>query len=252
MNKHTEVFHALHKNESPLFLFNIWDAGTAKIICTGGAAAVATSSWSVAEAQGYNDGQVMPFNELLLVVTNIVKSVNVPVTVDFEGGYADQIDEICENFGALIKAGVAGINFEDQDIGAGGIIEREVQAQRIKALRQKANDLGANIFINARTDVFLLESDKSKHAGLLNEVIQRCLIYCEAGANGFFIPGTTDQSLIEKICDAVYLPVNVMDLSDKPDLEAYRKLGVKRVSIGPKSWIDFSTQLKEKSEKIYK
>lgn len=252
MSKHTEAFHALHKNESPLFLFNVWDAGTAKIIGHSGADAIATSSWSVAEAQGYSDGQAMPFNELLIVVKNIVNAVKIPVTVDFESGYADKIDDICKNFGALIKAGISGVNFEDQNISAGGIVESEYQAQRIRALRKKANDLDADIFINARTDVFLQESDQSKHAELTDEVIRRGLCYQEAGANGFFIPGTTDQYLIAKICAAVSIPVNVMDLSDLPDLEAYSKMGVKRVSIGPKSWIDFNSGFKEKAEKSYK
>jgi len=251
MSNYTEALHALHDNQSPLFLFNVWDAGTAKVICNSGANAVATSSWSVAEAQGYNDGQAMPFNELLIVVKNIVNSVNIPVTVDFESGYADEIDDICENFGALIKVGISGINFEDQNIRAGGIIDSEYQAKRITALRKKASELGVNIFINARTDVFLQEGDESKHADLTDEVIRRGLSYRDAGANGFFIPGTTNKNLIRKICEAVSLPINVMDLSDQPDLESYSEIGVKRVSIGPKSWIDFSSSFKEKVEKLY-
>lgn len=251
MSKHSEKFHTLHQNKYPLFLFNVWDSGTAKIICQSGAEAVATSSWSVAEAQGYSDGQVMPFNELLFIVTNIVKSVDIPVTVDFESGYSEKINEICDNFAALVKAGISGINFEDQNIVGGGIFDAETQAQRISALRKKANELDVNIFINARTDVFLQQSNQAKHADLVGEVIRRGLVYREAGANGFFIPGTTDKNLIEKICSAVDLPVNIMDLSDKPDLDTYNKLGVKRVSIGPKSWIDFSTNFKGKVTEIY-
>lgn len=251
MNKHSEAFHALHHNEYPLFLFNVWDAGTAKIISKNGAAAVATSSWSVAEAQGYTDGQAMPFSELLYVVTNIVKSVDIPVTVDFESGYSQDLNEVCDNFGALVRAGVSGINFEDQDIVGKGIFDVEVQARRIRALREKANELGVNIFINARTDVFLQQSEQAKHAGLINEAIRRGLAYRDAGANGFFIPGTTDQNLIAEICSAVNLPINVMDLSDKPDLAAYKKSGVRRVSIGPKSWIDFSAEFKNKVTGVY-
>lgn len=251
MSKNLEKFHELHQNESPLFLYNVWDAGAAKILSENGAEAIATSSWSVAEAQGYNDGQKMPFSELLFVVKNIVKSVDIPVTVDFESGYSEEIKEVCKNFASLIKTGVAGINFEDQNIIKGGLFETEIQSQRIMALREKANELGVNVFINARTDVFLQESDPAKHVELVDEAINRGLAYRVAGANGFFIPGLTDQSLISKICSAVDLPVNVMDLSEKPDLNAYSKLGVKRVSIGPKFWIDFSTSLKEKAVELY-
>jgi hypothetical protein len=38
---------------------NAWDAGSAKAILAAGAKAIATSSWSVAEAQGYHDGEVI-------------------------------------------------------------------------------------------------------------------------------------------------------------------------------------------------
>lgn len=252
MNNNIKLLHELHKKSRPLFLYNVWDAGTAKIISDNGAEAIATSSWSVAEAQGYTDGQTLPFNDLLLVVKNIIRAVNVPVTVDFESGYSEKIEEVCEKFSALIKIGVAGINFEDQNIISGGIFGMEDQSERIVKLRSVAESFGCDIFINARTDVLLQESDQAKHSVLLDDVILRGRAYKDAGASGFFIPGTTDKSLIKKICDAVDLPVNVMDLSDNPDIEAYGKSGVSRVSIGPKSWIDFSTNLKSKSASFYR
>lgn len=251
MNKHIETLHKLHKKSRPLFLFNIWDAGTAKIVASNGAEAIATSSWAVAEAQGYTDGQIMPFSDLLVVVKKIVRAVDVPVTIDFESGYSGKIDEVRENFSALIKIGISGINFEDQNIIGGSIFGIEEQCARILSLRDVANNLGSNIFINARTDIFLQESDQAKHNELLEDVIERGRAYSEAGANGFFIPGTTDKTLIKKICDAVNIPVNVMDLSDDPDVEAYGKSGVSRVSIGPKSWIDFSQNLKNNTTGLY-
>jgi Phosphoenolpyruvate phosphomutase len=39
---------------------NIWDAGSAKGVATGGAKAIATSSWSVANAHGFADGERIP------------------------------------------------------------------------------------------------------------------------------------------------------------------------------------------------
>lgn len=252
MNKHIESFHLLHKKDRPLFLYNIWDAGTAKILATNGAEAIATSSWSVAEAQGYPDGQSIPFDELLVIVKNIVKAVNLPVTVDFESGYALELKEVCENFSALIDIGVAGVNFEDQNIAQGGIFGIDKQSERITALRKTADKMGVNVFINARTDIFLQEDDQNKHINSLEAVIHRGRAYREAGANGFFIPGTTDPYLIKQVCSAVDLPVNIMDLSSIPDLQAYSKSGVSRVSIGPKSWIEFCGQLKDKAREIYR
>ena len=51
-------FAALHIKGTPLILFNAWDAGSAKVIQSAGAKAIATSSWSVAEAQGFRDSQL--------------------------------------------------------------------------------------------------------------------------------------------------------------------------------------------------
>ena len=252
MNQNISTLHELHKKSQPLFLFNVWDAGTAKIAVDSGSDVIATSSWSVAEAQGYTDGQIMPFDDLLTIVKNIVRAVNVPVTVDFESGYSEKIETVCENFSALINIGVSGINFEDQDITNGGIFGIEEQSARILSLRNVARNLGVNIFINARTDVFLQESDQEKHKDLLEDAILRGRAYSEAGASGFFIPGTTDKALIKKICDSVNLPVNVMDMSDKPDVDGYGKSGVSRVSIGPKSWIDFSQDFKQKVKTLIK
>lgn len=79
-------FHGLHVPNDPIILYNIWDAGSAVAVARAGAQAVATSSWSMAAAQGYADGEELPLDEMLATVTRIAKSVSVPVTVDFEGG----------------------------------------------------------------------------------------------------------------------------------------------------------------------
>ncbi|CAI1907842.1 Methylisocitrate lyase [Serratia entomophila] len=250
MNQKSDLLKKLHEQESPLFLYNIWDAGTAKIVANNGASAVATSSWSVSEAQGYNDGQTIPYPEFLIVIKNIVNAVNLPVTVDFESGYAADIKTIQRNLLALLELGVAGINFEDQNIYEQGIYDVETQCKRIAALREVADLHKYGLFINARTDVFLKESNVELHRTLINSAIERARAYKDAGANGFFIPGTTDPEVINEICSAVSLPVNVMDLSDNPDIDAHRKCGVKRVSIGPKSWFEFCNYFQQKNNQI--
>ena len=39
-----ETFHRLHVKGEPLVLFNVWDAGTAKVVAEAGARAIATGS----------------------------------------------------------------------------------------------------------------------------------------------------------------------------------------------------------------
>src|SRR5712692_283019 len=79
----------LHVKGAPLLLFNAWDAGSAKSILAAGAKAIATSSWSVAEAQGYRDGEAIPIEFAEQIVARIAATVDVPVTMDFEGGYSE-------------------------------------------------------------------------------------------------------------------------------------------------------------------
>src|SRR5712664_164051 len=82
-------FAAFHIKGTPLILFNAWDAGTAKVIQGAGAKAIATSSWSVAEAQGYRDGEHIPLSLVEQIIARITATVDLPVTVDFEGGYSE-------------------------------------------------------------------------------------------------------------------------------------------------------------------
>ena len=63
-----EYFRALHVPGTPLVLFNIWDAGSAKAVAASGAKAIATSSWSVAHANGFSDGEQI---SLTLAIENL-------------------------------------------------------------------------------------------------------------------------------------------------------------------------------------
>jgi len=103
-------FSELHVKGTPLMLYNAWDAGSAKSILEAGALAIATSSWAVAEAQGYRDGEVIPVEFVERVVARIVATIDVPVTVDFEGGYSDVDDDLAGNVVRLLDLGVIGIN----------------------------------------------------------------------------------------------------------------------------------------------
>ena len=106
-------FADLHQRGNPLILFNIWDAGSAAAVAGVGAAALATGSASVAGAWGFDDGQSMPFDLLLTVVERIVAISDLPLTVDFEAGYADTVEGVAANAARLELTGAKGINLED-------------------------------------------------------------------------------------------------------------------------------------------
>src|SRR5712692_2380076 len=114
-------FADLHVKGAPLLLYNAWDAGSAKSIIEAGAKAIATSSWSVAEAQGYRDGEAIPVELVEQIIARITATIDVPVSVDFEGGYSEDDGELAENVSRLLELGVIGINFEDRVVKGAGL-----------------------------------------------------------------------------------------------------------------------------------
>ena len=244
-----ETFKSLHVKGSPVILFNIWDPGSARTIEQAGAKAIATGSWSVAAAHGFDDGEKIPLPLLLANIKRIVDSVALPVTLDFETGYATDLSGLQENIREVIAVGAIGINFEDRIIGADGLQTIEDQSARIKAVREAADDAGIPLFINARTDVFL-ETYPAKHdEGQLEEALQRAAAYASAGASGLFAPGLRDPDLIEKLCERSTLPVNILVLPDTPPAKTMAQLGVARISHGAAPYRQMSAALKEAAEK---
>ncbi len=235
MDQHEKavLFAELHKPGDPIVLFNIWDAGSARAVAEAGAKGIATGSWSVAAAGGYPDGQSLPLDLAIENIRRIVDSVGLPVTLDFEGGYAESQEELKANIGRVIEAGVIGINFEDQVVGGEGLYPVEQQSARIRAIREAANEVGIPLFINARTDIFLKTLPGPHTPEQIDEALSRADAYAAAGASGFFAPGLRDAQLIRSLCERSPLPVNIMVMPDAPSNAELAALGVARISYGP-------------------
>ena len=242
-------FAELHVKGAPLVLFNAWDAGSAKSIVAAGAQAIATSSWSVAEAQGYRDGEAIPIELAEQIVARIAATIDVPVSVDFEGGYSeDDHGELAANISRLVELGVIGINFENRIVKGSGLCDIDRQARRLAAIRKAAEQKGVGLFINARTDLFLGQSrDTAQSVG---EALDRAKAYAAAGASGFFIPGLTNDALIGRICEGVTLPVNVMVMDAVPSNDRLSELGVSRISYGPIPYIRAMSALQQEAKKV--
>ncbi|WBY06280.1 isocitrate lyase/phosphoenolpyruvate mutase family protein [Sphingomonas sp. 7/4-4] len=225
-----ETFAALHVPGNPLILFNVWDAGSAKVAARAGAKAIATGSASVATAHGVSDAEGLPLALALANAERIVAGVEVPVTIDFEGGYAVEEEALAGNMAALAATGAVGCNFEDQVIGGEGIHPIHMQAQRIAAARRGA---GPDFFINARTDIFLQAKPDTHDQAKADAAIERARAYAEAGASGFFVPGLANLELLAKVCAASPLPVNFMAFPGAPSAKAVAETGIARISHGP-------------------
>lgn len=231
------AFHAMHVKGEPVVLYNIWDAGGAKALAEAGACAIATGSYSMAAAQGYPDGEAMPLDFVTVIVARIVETVDVPVTADFEGGYAESPEALAVTAAQMFRTGVVGVNFEDRVVSGDGLYPIETQCRRIEALRVAADAAGVPVVINARTDLFLSEPDLKRHAARLEEAIDRASAYATAGADCFFVPGLADSALIEALSGRITLPLNVMVTDATPPIEQLAALGVARVSFGPRGYV---------------
>lgn len=250
LGEKAEEFHQYHVKGKPLVLVNVWDAGSAQTIQSTGAVAIATGSWSVAAAHGEQDGEALPFQLVLANLARITNSVDLPVTIDIEGGYGRSVSEVKQNVSQIIEHGAVGINIEDQLSNGESLYSIPEQCQRLSAAREAAEQAGIPLFINARTDLFLQQVPEQHNEALLREAIARSKAYAEAGASGLFVPGLQHPQWIQELCDQSPLPINVMVTSPKPSPIQLAALGVARISYGPYPYLQVMEHLKGLGQRI--
>ncbi|MBV6822856.1 isocitrate lyase/phosphoenolpyruvate mutase family protein [Pseudomonas sp. PD9R] len=223
MDRLDNQLHQLHQ-DGLLILTNVADAAGARIVEQLGCKAVATSSASVAWLHGYPDGNALPLERLVSTVESIARVISVPLTVDIEAGYSDDLTRVAEVVEAVIAAGAVGINIED------GSSAPELLVRKIATAREVANRRQVNLFINARTDVYLRGLVPAEDR--VAETLKRAALYQAAGANGLFAAGVTAEYEIAALCQGTTLPLNVLGFPGLPSPEALKALGVRRLSAG--------------------
>jgi 2-methylisocitrate lyase-like PEP mutase family enzyme len=214
-----DTFYQLHHKEVPLILANAWNVKSAQIIEKNGYDAIGTSSGAISNSLGYEDGEKMPFNELLYIVQRIVVSTNIPVSVDLERGYTNDLVKLSEYVQKLMDIGVVGINIEDAQGEA-------IYLKKLYTLKNHLEKTNQKLFINARTDGFLQKLDSP-----FELTIKRAKLYQEAGADGLFVTAVADPSVIKKIASSTTLPLNVVGSPKISSFETLADCGVKRISM---------------------
>ena len=230
-----EKFLKFHHDEEILVLLNSWDPGSSKLVEACGYKAVATTSMGIAASLGYADCEIVQLSEVLQIVTGIVKAVQVPVTVDFEAGYGNNVDEIVASVTKLIDTGVVGINIEDSIELSPVLIDEMEFCERIAAIRALSDSLGFHLLINARTDSFYTSQASEREK--LAESIRRGNKYREAGADCIFVQPVWEKETIRTLVKEINAPINILSNPAigpglPPSVSELQDLGVARLSLG--------------------
>jgi 2-methylisocitrate lyase-like PEP mutase family enzyme len=229
-------FRKLHDADEPLRLVNVWDLVSARVAELAGAPALGTSSFAVAVAQGYPDGEHVPWSDVRGLVGRITDAVDVPVSVDIEAGRGATADAVAGTVADVVAAGAVGCNLEDSHPDRpGALFSVDEQCARHRAARDAADADGVHRFVNARCDVWF--GAAIEPGAQLAEARDRAGAYVEAGADGIFLPGLVDVDDLHAMVDAAEVPVNVMLWPGVPPVEDLRTAGVRRISQGAASFL---------------
>jgi 2-methylisocitrate lyase-like PEP mutase family enzyme len=217
-------FRQLHAQDGIFVMPNPWDAGSARLLAWCGFPALATTSAGFGWTLGRND-QAVARDELVAHVAQLAAATDLPLSVDSERCFADDLDGVAETVRLLAGAGAAGCSIEDYDPATGRIEEVGRAAERVAAAAQAAHE----------DDPMVLTARAENHlygAGDLDDTIARLVAYGEAGADCLYAPGLTAAGDIARVVAAVDAPVNVIALPGCPTVSELEELGVRRVSTG--------------------
>lgn len=219
-------FRELHKPGHPFVLANAWDIGSARMLAALGAQALGTSSAAQAFTLGRPDG-ALSRDEALAHAQDLVAATPLPVSGDFEDGFASDPDDVAQTVRLAAEAGLAGISIEDNP-AKGGTYDRDLAVERIKAAAAAARALPRDFVLMARADGVMNGYYD------LNEARIRCAAFDAAGADGLYIPVMGSFDDLAAFCASTSKPVNALAAGPMASYTGadFARIGVARVSLG--------------------
>lgn len=220
------TFHRLH--ESGCFVMgNPWDVGSAVALERSGFVALATTSAGFAWTLGRPDTE-LTLDEALPHLEAISAAVAIPVSADFEDGYAVDPAGVATNVSRAVDTGIAGLSIEDSTgERPGPLLDFELSVERIAAARQAIDASGTGVLLTARSEGFVVGHPD------IDETIRRVRAYADAGADCLYAPFITEAQHISALVEAVApKPVNLLVNAPYIDVAGAARLGVRRISVG--------------------
>jgi 2-methylisocitrate lyase-like PEP mutase family enzyme len=218
-------FFDLHARDGVFVMPNPWDAGSARLLAGAGFEALATTSAGFAWSLGRDDYGVTR-DELVTHVGTLAAATDLPLNVDSERCFADDVAGVAETVALLHEAGAAGCSIEDWNGGTGTIDAIDMAVERVAAAAAAAHVAGDPLVLTARCENLLHGIND------LDDTIARLIAYRDAGADCVYAPGLADVEQIRTVVDAVSVPVNVLALPGGPSVSEIGAAGARRVSTG--------------------
>jgi 2-methylisocitrate lyase-like PEP mutase family enzyme len=219
-------FRTLH--ESGCFVIpNPWDVGSARLLVGLGFQALATTSSGFAWSTGRRDNHVS-VDDALAHMRTIAAGVDVPVSADFEHGFAVAPEGVAINVGRALDTGIAGLSIEDSSGDpAAPLFDFSLSVERVAAARAAIDGARSGIVLTARSEGFIVGRPD------LDATLERLTAYAEAGADCLFAPGLRTPEQITAVVRAVApKPVNVIVSAPFTTVGQLTALGVRRISVG--------------------
>src|SRR5213592_2575064 len=218
-------FRALHEREQLFLMPNPWDVGSARLLESAGFEALATTSAGFAWSLGRPDQNVSR-NELVAHVATLAAATDLPLNVDSERCYPDDLGGVTRTVEMLREAGAAGFSIEDYNPDTGSMDDVAAAAERVAEAAEASRRQEEPMVLTGRAENHIRGVDD------LNDTINRLIAYRDAGADVVYAPGLTDLDQIARVVEAVRAPLNVLALPSGPSLGELASAGVRRVSTG--------------------
>ena len=226
-----ELLNKLHAPGDPLIVTNVWDAISAKIVSEApGVKALASASHSISFAHGVPDNEGLTVDEAIRAAAIIAGATDLPLSVDFEKGYAADAAGVGANVRRLIEeSGAVGINIEDSlEAATGGQRSLDEATARVAAARAAGDATGIPLVINARVDTLA-------GGGAWEDAVARANAYLDAGADVIFFLGLKNEDLVKRALDEVNGRLSTISGVGGVPLKTLAELGISRVSFGPQT-----------------
>lgn len=224
-----EIFKSLHEARDAFFIPNPWDGGSAVTLEKAGFKALATTSAGFARSLGREDGEIS-LDEKIAHCQLLASVTSIPITVDFENGFADDPGEVGANIVRLSETGVVGGSVEDWSRTA--MYDFTHAVERVAAAAEASAKLPIPFMLTARAEGLYPHMSMRK-TGDLDDIINRLKAFEAAGADVLYAPGLTNLEDVATVLGEVSKPVNVLT-PFLPGItrEAFAELGVARLSVG--------------------